>query len=109
MFKQMGERFRPEQFFKAPEPDKSSETLKIDKEKVAEFMDLQVENAKEFEKWQKNLKEVIGAMKRKRDGLQQVVTAMHQKRAGLTDIRTLVIVLGGGMQGAYAAGQLRAL
>src|SRR5689334_7541059 len=74
-----------------------------------EYQELQRENFEEHEKWDKNLKEVVGAMKQKRDELGEVVKGMQNKRAGSRNIRTLIIVMGGGMQGAYAAGQLRAL
>jgi predicted patatin/cPLA2 family phospholipase len=76
---------------------------------VDDYLELQSENHEEHEKWDRNLKEVVGAMKQKRDELTEVVKGMQSKQAGRQNIRTLIIVMGGGMQGAYAAGQLRAL
>ena len=82
-----------------------------DQEQEREYRELQKENFEEHEKWQKNLKEVVNAMRRKRDALDEVVGAMKQKKLGLNaeDVHILVVVLGGGMQGPYGAGQMCAL
>jgi len=78
-----------------------------------EFKKLQKENFEEHEKWQEKLKEVVSAMQKKSGSIEEVVDAMHQRRNGqeekAEDIHVLVIILGGGMQGPYAAGQISAL
>lgn len=74
-----------------------------------EYQELFRENFEEHEKWQKNLKEVVNAMKRKRDALQEVVQDMKRKRGYREEARMLFIVLGGAMQGPYGVGQMDAL
>ncbi len=89
----------------APEPEQEQAN-------EAELAELEKANFEEHEKWLKNLKEVVNAMKRKKDALSEVVQAMKVKKNGQPEtenVRLLVLVLGGGMQGSYGAGQMCAL
>jgi predicted patatin/cPLA2 family phospholipase len=78
-----------------------------------EFEELQKENFEEHEKWQVKLKEVVSAIQKKSGAIKEVARAMRLKRdiRGLApeDVHLLIIVLGGGMQGPYGAGQMSAL
>ena len=60
-------------------------------------VDFEKRRSKEYEAWQQNLKNVIANFKER---------AQNPER---TEIRTLMLVLGGGMKCAYSAGQLMAL
>lgn len=105
------------EFFKQPPNElslrqESAELGENFKPPEREYQELQKENFEEHEKWQNNLKEVVVAMRKKRDDIQEVVRAMKQKKLGqpaAQGIRVLVVVLGGGMQGPYGAGQMCAL
>lgn len=59
--------------------------------------DFEKRRSEEFEAWQKNLKKVIANFKER---------ALHPEGK---EIRTLVVILGGGMKCAYSAGQVMAL
>lgn len=67
------------------------------KEAERDDVDFDKRQHEEFESWQKNLKVVIENFKKR---------ATHPEN---TDIKTLVVILGGGMKCAYSAGQVMAL
>ena len=94
----------PERFFGEP-------PVELPQNQEREYKDLLEANFEEHEKWQKNLQEVVNAMRQKNTGLKEVVKGMKQKKQGTrsSGIHVLIMVLGGGMQGPYGAGQMCAL